>query len=248
MKPFIAALRFLTILPLPAAGDGEEAHLGKSLPFFPVVGLLIGLAAAGLDTALIDVFPPMVAAALLVIALIAVSGGLHLDGLADTADGFFSSRPKERILEIMRDSRTGPMGAAALVCVISLKIAAIASIGTQARWAAIFMIPLAGRCALVVLLALLPYARREGGLATIFHENRSKFHAIWAVGILALAGWLTAGPTGLLMAAAAVAGMLAFAALTRAKIGGLTGDTLGAACEIVELLPALVAAAAIYPA
>jgi adenosylcobinamide-GDP ribazoletransferase len=246
MKPFIAALRFLTILPLPAGGDGEETHLGKSLSAFPVVGLLIGLAAAGLDATLIRVFPPLVAAALLVIALIAVSGGLHLDGLADTADGFFSSRPRERILEIMRDSRTGPMGVAALVCVVSLKIAAVASIGAQARWAAIVMMPLAGRCALVILLALLPYARSEGGLATIFHENRSKFLAVWAVAILALVGWLWAGPAGLVMAAVAVAGMLAFAALTHAKIGGLTGDTLGAACEIIELLPALVAAAATY--
>jgi len=244
MKPFLAVLRFLTILPLPACKGDEKAHLSRSVPFFPLVGLLIGLAVATVDSALNHLFPPALAGVFVVIALIGASGGLHLDGLADTADGFFSSRPRDRILEIMRDSRTGPMGVVALVCVISMKIAAVASIEVGRRWAAILLMPLAGRCALVVMLVLLPYARREGGLATVFHQNRSMPHMALAVAVLATVGWLSAGTEGLVMAAVSFAGILLFAAFTYARIGGLTGDTLGAACEIVEVLPALVAVAA----
>jgi len=244
MKSFLAALRFLTIVPVPVGAGDEEAHLGRSVPYFPVVGLLIGLAVAMLDSVLTHVFPPFLSSMLVVIALIAVSGGLHLDGLADTADGFFSSRPREKMLEIMRDSRTGPMGVAAIVCLIGLKTAAIASIAPDLRWGAILLMPVAGRCAPAVLLALLPYARPEGGLATVFQESRSALNALWAVGMLACVGWVVAGQMGLFATVVSLAGMLAFAAYSHARIGGLTGDTLGAACEIVEVLPALVAAAA----
>lgn len=246
MKPFFAALRFLTILPAPYRAGDEEKSLSRSVPLFPVVGLLIGLVVAALDSALIRVFPSSLSGMLVVIALIAASGGLHLDGLADTADGFFSSRPKEQILEIMRDSRTGPMGVAAIVCLIGLKAAAVTSIAPGLRWAAILLMPLAGRCALAIMLTLVPYARSEGGLATVFQQSRSLVNAIWAFGALACVGWVVAGTTGLAMAGVSLLGTLAFAAYTRAKIGGLTGDTLGAGCEIVEALPALVAAASIH--
>jgi adenosylcobinamide-GDP ribazoletransferase len=244
MKSFLAAVRFLTIVPLPAGESGEETHLSRSVPFFPVIGLLIGLGVATLDAALFHLFPPFLTSVFVVIVLIAVSGGLHLDGLADTADGIFSSRPPEQMLEIMRDSRTGPMGVAALVCVIALKIAAIGSIEVGRRWAALLMVPLAGRCALVILLILLPYARSEGGLATVFQKNKSTLQAIWAIVLLALVGWLSAGSAGLVMAAVSIAGILLFAGFIYARIGGTTGDTLGAACEIVEALPAIVAVAA----
>jgi adenosylcobinamide-GDP ribazoletransferase len=243
MKSFLAALRFLTILPIPGRRDDDAVRLGRSVPFFPVVGLLIGLAAATFDSVLTRLFPPLLASGFTVTALLAVSGGLHIDGLADTADGFFSSRPQERILEIMRDSRTGPMGVTAIVCLLILKTAAVASIAPGTRWAAILLMPLAGRCALVVLLAFLPYARSGGGLATAFQNERSVFHGMWAVLVLALVAWITAAFAGLAMAAVAVIGMLVFAAYSYFKIGGYTGDTLGAACEIAEAMPAIVAAA-----
>jgi len=243
MKAFLAAIRFLTILPLPSPGENEETHLSRALPFFPVVGLLIGIAVAGLDMALGHIFPPVLATGLVVITLIVVSGGLHLDGLADTADGFFSARPREKILNIMRDSRTGPMGVVAIVCIVGLKFAAVASLMPEKRWAAILLMPLAGRCALVILLALLPYARTEGGLATVFQKNHFVLNVLWAAGVLTLIGWLVATTTGMAIAAISLIGMLMLAAYIYSKIGGYTGDTLGAACEIVELIPVLVAAA-----
>lgn len=244
MKRFLAALQFLTIIPLPGSFNPDGRALGGSLPFFPIIGLMIGGAAALADWVLGHFLPTGVTSVLTVILLIAVSGGLHMDGLADTADGFFSSRPRERILEIMRDSRTGPMGVVAIVSVVALKIAIFASIEGPWRWWVLLMTPIAGRSALLVQLAILPYVRPEGGLAGIFHANRSKGHALWALLFLLAAGGLTGGfPAGLIAGGAAFFAALLFAAYSYRQIGGLTGDTLGSACELAELCPALAAAA-----
>lgn len=246
MKKFLAALQFLTIVPLPGGINPNERALGSSLPFFPVVGLLIGATAALLDRGLGLIFPVGVTSVFTVIFLIAVSGALHTDGLADTADGFFSARPRERILEIMKDSRTGPMGVTAIVCVVVLKIALISSVAGPWRWWVLLMTPLAGRCSLIVQMALLPYARPEGGLVGIFHRNRSRGHAIWALVVLLTAGYLTGCLPGLIAGGGAFLAALLFAAYSFGKIGGLTGDTLGASCELTELVPALVAAAFLH--
>lgn len=243
MKRFLAALQFLTIIPLPGAGNPGERVLGGSLPFFPVVGLLIGAAVALLDWGLGTIFPVGVTSVFAVIFMIAVSGALHTDGLADTADGFFSARPRERIMEIMKDSRTGPMGVTAIVCVVALKIALVASVAGPRRWWVLLMMPLAGRCSLIVQMALLPYVRPEGGLAGIFHRNRSRGHALWALVVLLTAGYLAGCLPGLVAGGCAFLAALLFAAYSFRRIGGLTGDTLGASCELTELVPALVAAA-----
>ena len=243
MKRFLAALQFLTIIPLPGGVNPGERVLGGSLPFFPLVGLLIGVAVALADWWLGRIFPIGVTSVIMVILLIAVSGGLHIDGLADTADGFFSARPRDGILAIMKDSRTGPMGVAAIVCVVALKIALIASVAGPWRWWVLLLTPLAGRCALIVHLALLPYVRAEGGLAGIFHRNRSRVHALWALAALLAVGFLAGGLPGLIAGAGAFLIALLLAAYTLRRIGGLTGDTLGAACELTELCPALVATA-----
>ena len=242
MKRLLAAIQFLTILPLPRGLSPDERALGGALPFFPVVGLGIGAAVAAIDWGAGFWFPAPVTSVLAAILLIAASGGLHIDGLADTADGFFSSRPRERILEIMRDSRIGPMGVAAIVCVVALKIALIASVAAPGRALVLLLIPVAGRCALLVQMSLLPYARPEG-LARVFHRNRSPLHLLWAMAFLIAAGGIAGGLPGLAAAGASLLFALLFTAYVRRKIGGLTGDTLGAACEWTELAPALVASA-----
>jgi adenosylcobinamide-GDP ribazoletransferase len=245
MKRFLAAIQFLTILPLPRGLCPDERALGGSLPFFPVVGLGIGAAVALIDRGLGSLLPVGATSVLAVILLIAASGGLHLDGLADTADGFFSSRPRKRILDIMKDSRTGPMGVAAIVCVVALKIALIASVAAPARAWVLLLTPVAGRCALLVQMALLPYVRPEG-LAQVFHQSRSRIHALWALIFLIAAGGLAGGFPGLIAGGVSFLFALLFTAYVRRRIGGLTGDTLGAACEWTELAPALVASAWLY--
>lgn len=246
MRSLPAAVRFLTIIPLPAPEENEGERLRGALGWFPIVGLLIGLFAATVDIAVSRGFPPPLASAFVVIVLVAISGGLHLDGLADTADGLFSSQPREKTLAIMRDSSTGPMGVIAIVSVLMLKVYALSSVAPDLRWGTIILMPLAGRCALVILLVVLPYARQEGGVATIFRQSAKPNHAVWAVGLLAVVGWIVASWVGMLMTVVSIVSILLFAWYTFSKIGGFTGDTLGAGCEIVELLPALVAAASSY--
>lgn len=241
MKPLLAAMRFLTILPIPGAWGTAEEDLALSVPFFPLVGLLLGGVAAAIAWGVSLVAPPMLAAALLVMVLLSFSGCLHLDGLADTADGFLSSRLREQILEIMRDSRTGAMGVMAIVCVLLLKFASLAAMPAAMLWPAALLMPLAGRCAMVAQMALLPYAR-SSGLGNVFYRKRPRWSALWAVAVLAALAWALLQWRGVIVWAACMAATLVLSAYAYRKIGGATGDTFGAVCEIVEAVPALVLA------
>ncbi|HHB76813.1 MAG TPA: adenosylcobinamide-GDP ribazoletransferase, partial [Desulfobulbus sp.] len=173
MAGFVAAIRFLTIFPCPGQLGSDGKDIAGSTPFFPVVGLFLGCIAAGLSWLFWTLFSSLVAAVLITIVLMGFSGGLHLDGLADTADGFLSTRPRSQILEIMRDSRIGAMGVIALVMLLLLKVTALSSLDRGQVVRATLLVPIAGRCAIVLVIALLPYARKEGGLATLFYSRRS---------------------------------------------------------------------------
>jgi len=236
---FAAAFRFLTIVPLPGRLGTTAEELAGATPFFPVVGLLLGGLAVPIAWGLNLLLPSMVAAVLLTFVLLAFSGGLHLDGLADTADGFFSSRPKEQILEIMRDSASGAMGVIALVLLLLVKVTCLASMAGNLL-PVVFLMPLAGRAAILLMMGLLPYARPRGGLASLFYSRRSKAVALWALVFLVVAAWLAAGWQGLMAVLAVVGMVLLFGWFCRVKIGGATGDTLGAACELAEAVVTLV--------
>ncbi len=239
MKRLLAAIRLLTIVPLPGTWGTAESDLAGSVAFFPVVGLLLGLAAAALGWGLTHVAPPLVVAAALVIAMLSFSGCLHLDGLSDTADGFLSCRNRQRMLEIMKDSHAGPMGLVAMVSVILLKFAALASLEPARLWPAALLMPLAGRAAICVHAALLPAARNDG-LGAIFCRQRHVAAALWAIGLLAAAAVAVLGVRrGLVVWAACLTVTLLLAAYVYRKLHGATGDTFGAACEIVEVVPAL---------
>lgn len=234
MKRFFAAWGFLTIIPCPMSHQNTDT-LGKSVPCYPLVGAILGCMAYGAVWLFAHGLhlPPAVGAVLLTILLGAFSGGLHLDGLADTADGFLSSRPRERILEIMRDSRIGAMGVLGLFAVLALKIAALASLPLTEVLISAAMMPLAGRVAIVISMSFLPYARQDG-LATIFYMHRRHWHAVWAVLFLAGIGFLFWGLKGLSFAIVTVVICGIWALVTFRKIGGATGDTLGAGCEFAE--------------
>lgn len=241
MRSLFAAIGFLTVLPLPKRWQSTENHLACCPFWFPAVGALIGGTVALLDLGLGLFLPPTVVSVISVLALLAASGGLHMDGLADTADGFFSSRGRERMLEIMRDSRSGPMGVMAICSLLLLKTVTLAAVPAPLRVSTIVLMPLAGRTALTVSLAALPYARKTGGLAGVFQP--AGWQALLASALLMAGGWLLQGTTGLVAAMASLAATLQLAAYSKRKIGGFTGDTLGATCEVTELVPALVAVA-----
>ena len=213
------------------------------MPFFPVVGLLIGIIIAAFDHVMGFIFPPLPASVMTAIAMTGISGGLHMDGLADTADGFFSARPRERVLEIMRDSRTGVMGVLAVVFVILLKVSVLISLFPPFRPGIIVLMPLAGRCSFVVMMTALPYVRREGGLATAFGVGKSWLNVLWTSAFLLAAGWLAGHWMGLAASFSALLMAALFSVYCFRKIGGYTGDTLGAGCEITEIIPAIAALA-----
>jgi adenosylcobinamide-GDP ribazoletransferase len=244
VRPFFAALTFLTPIRVPQAWTGGERGLRSAAPFFPIVGVLVGGVAAAVTFGVDHILPPLPAAAIVVLWLVASSAGLHMDGLADTADGLLSSRPRERVLEIMRDSHIGTMGVLAVVGALLLKVALLASIAGPDRWRLVLLAPIAGRCALLLVMALFPYARKDGGLGTIFTVGGRKaaLLAVWAVVVLFAAGWLCASYRGLAIAGASLAGSLLLGWYVQRRIGGYTGDTLGATSELIEVLPFLVAA------
>jgi adenosylcobinamide-GDP ribazoletransferase len=244
MKPLLAALRFLTIVPIPGTWGTDRADIARSVPYFAPLGLVLGGVAAGVAWTLSLVAPPMVAAVALVLLLLTFSGCLHLDGLSDTADGFLSSRSRERILEIMKDSHVGAMGVIVIVGLLLTKFAALASIPAARLWPAVLLMPLAGRAAIVVHLAVLPCARPDG-LGSVFYEHRLWPAAVFSALLLAAVAAGLLGSVGLAICGLWLAVTLALAAYVRRKIGGTTGDTLGAVCEILEVVPAL--AVAVWP-
>ncbi|MDH4318902.1 MAG: adenosylcobinamide-GDP ribazoletransferase [Desulfobulbaceae bacterium] len=230
----LTAFRFLTVIPLPGAQESGEENFSRSLLFFPLVGSVLGLLSAATAWLLQDVVGPLPLAVVLVGLLAGLSGALHLDGLADTADGFFSSRPRERILEIMRDSRIGAMGVIGLVLVLLLKISSLASLEPAMARRAVFLMPLAGRCVILIMMALLPYARSEGGLGSLFYGSSVRFKALAGLFFLVAAAWLVGSVGGLVAVAAGLLVAVLFCFYCRKKIGGATGDTLGAVCELTE--------------
>lgn len=234
MKNFFSAVSFLTVFSAPAKYESEPSDLAESVYHFMVVGGAIGIVLALIDITLLSFLPAWVSAAIAVILMSAVSGGLHMDGLADSADAFLSGAGKERALEIMKDSACGPMGVLAMLAVFTLKVVSIASILADARWMALLAAPLAGRCAMVVALSIMPYVRKSDGLGTAFDPGRNQARAWWAVIALFGACLFMFGSSGFWVAAGATAAAALGMVYCERKLEGMTGDTYGALCEITE--------------
>lgn len=233
-KRFFAALTLLTIIPVPGYKPDEE-DIAHSKPFFPLVGLVVGLIAYGAAKGMIVFAPSAIVAGVMVILLAGASKGFHLDGLADTADGFFSSRSRERMMEIMRDSRIGSMGVVALVSVLGLKAAGLFSLSKLDVPSVVLFAAIAGRCGLALHVFTSKYAREEG-LGKITFRYKSPFCLIWILLFMFWAGYLLFALNGLIIAAAVVVFVVFWSFYTHKQIDGATGDTLGACEEICEML------------
>ena len=245
MKRLILAITFLTRIPLPVSKDVTSEEIGRSMPFFPLVGLLIGLILIGIDRSLSYLWPPVVINVALFVSLVAITGGLHLDGLMDTCDGIFSGRDRDRVLEIMRDSRVGAFGVLGAICVAAMKIALLNALHGDLRWAGLLLFPMLGRWSMVMAITFFPYARESAGLGTPFTEFATKRYILWAtlpvlaVSIPILLWWIIP-----LLAAVSCATWLIGKWISR-KIGGLTGDNYGAICEVTETLLLMIMAVVI---
>lgn len=236
LKQCVAAFRFLTIFPLPGTFGTDVEDLKGALAYFPVVGIFLGLLSGAAAWLAWHFFPPFVASVIVTFLLLSFSGALHLDGLADCADGFFSSRERSRVLEIMRDSRIGVMGVVALVMVLLFKVSALSCLESEAAVRAALLMPLAGRSALVMMIFLMPYVRKEGGLGSPFYAARTGWALVFTLVVFTVACIAVMGFAGLAAALVVMFAVFLFSRLCHRKIGGATGDTLGASCEISEAL------------
>ncbi len=233
MKAFLLALQFLTCLPLSLKAEPGPADWGRSALAYPAIGLLIGFLLAGLQR-LTGHADPLLQAALLTAAWALVTGGLHLDGLADSADAWVGGHgDRARTLAIMKDPRSGPAAVSTVVLTLLLKFAALFVLAKADAWPALLLAPVQGRSTLVALLLSTPYVRPGGmGSALAVHLPRA---AAVLVLLLVAAVAFAAGNAGALALAAAVAAGLFLRWLTMRRLGGMTGDTLGAAVELTEL-------------
>jgi adenosylcobinamide-GDP ribazoletransferase len=231
------ALALLTRLPVPGADGDRTAASAWAWPF---VGLIVGgLSGALAMAALLLGLPPPIAAGLALGAGIVITGALHEDGLADCADGFWGGHYAARRLEIMKDSRIGAYGVIAMILVIGLKwLALSALLDAGALWIAVLLPAVLGRGAMAAAMATLPFAREDGFARHVGRPSSSTAGiAIVASALLSVAMAGSAGATAV-VAVAVVS--VALARLARDKIGGQTGDVLGATHQLAELASLLV--------
>lgn len=234
LRQLFTAFRFLTIIPLPWLSQNDSECFPDSVKFFGLIGLFIGVIGSVLILLLSSFLPYPLLCCFLLLYISLISGFLHLDGIADTADGFFSSRPKEKILVIMKDSRTGAMGVIALVFLLLIKVCAFLSMPHEVLPLAAFFLPLCGRCAIVYTMNYLPYARAEGGLGQLFYTT-NKSNNLWITSFIFFsAGFLVNFSLTILLLCVLITVVAFFGVWCKRMIGGITGDTLGAVCEITE--------------
>ncbi|GLZ88386.1 adenosylcobinamide-GDP ribazoletransferase [Metapseudomonas resinovorans] len=233
MTPLLIALQFLTRLPVRLPGMPEPEQIGRSLLWYPLVGLLIGALLLG-GAWLLDGHPPLLSAALLLALWVGLSGGLHLDGLADTADAWVGGYgDRERTLTIMKDPRSGPIAVVVLVVVLLLKFAALVTLLDAGHLLPLLLAPWLARGMLPLLFLTTPYVR-PGGLGQAIAEHLPRRELpVWLGGqavvmlLLGWAAWIA------LVAALVLFGWLRGRFMQR--LGGTTGDTAGALVELVEV-------------
>ncbi|NLZ94140.1 MAG: adenosylcobinamide-GDP ribazoletransferase [Firmicutes bacterium] len=239
MKRFFLALRFLTVYPF---GGGEEVStedLAGSVIFYPVVGALIGLLLFLFWRWAQTVWPVLLAATLTVALWELISAGLHLDGLMDTFDGLGVRGDLAKRLTVMKDSRVGAFGAQVLVLSMLLKVLAVAALEEKAEL--LIFAPVAGRTAMVVLMATCCYARASGGLGKVFVDQIGLRQLMLPLSLYLLIGFAILSWPLLYYTLSLAAVLFILRYFFRLNFGGVTGDILGAACELLELIVLLLA-------
>lgn len=239
----LIALEFLTPLRLRRVEQWDDRSFGLAMAWYPLVGLLLGAVLLLIDRGLEQLLPSGPAAALLVAALALLSGGLHLDGVADTADGLAMQGDRAGRLGVMSEGNTGPAGVMALVIVLLVQWAALASLVSPVREAGLLLAPALARWSVVPVVLLFTPARPRG-LGHALHATALPFAAPVATAIAIAACVALFGAPGLVLMAVAAAGGVVIAGASARMLAGVTGDTYGAAIEIAQaaVLLALIAA------
>jgi adenosylcobinamide-GDP ribazoletransferase len=238
MRGFFSALSFLTVIPLPERLKSRKE--GGMFFGYPAAGLVIGCLLALLFWSAGFVFPDALAAVTLVAGSLLLTGAIHLDGLADCADAFYGRRGREETLRILKDPRIGTMGGAAIGLSLLARYAAASSLGAPTLLLALPVLSAFSRTTVLLALRVLPYARRDGGIISAEGTTpaRRAGATLLAVLVVIAAGILLPIPTILALLA-----LGAFWHLSWKRIGGCTGDVLGASIEIAEVVFLLTLAA-----
>ncbi len=231
MKRLLIAFQFLTALPFKIHSEIKEGDYGRSLVYFPIVGMTIG---ATLSAILLccGFLPALVLGVIVLIFSSFLTGALHLDGFADTCDGFYGSKPKEEILEIMRDPRIGVMGVVGVILLILLKFSLIICIPREILWRSLIAMCCFARWTQAAG-CLLPYARNEGKAGLFIKYARKKDIIMGGVFTIIVSCALF-GLKGIIIFFSSLIPALIFICYAKNKIGGMTGDTIGAVSEITE--------------
>ncbi len=227
---FFSALFFLSTIHFPIKVDFHATRIKK---YFPVVGLFLGFLVASFDAIFSRVLSSPVVSFLDVLVLILLTGGLHLDGVGDAADGIFSGKSREKALEIMKDSRVGIMGVLAVIAVIGIKWGGIFDISSH-RFLALCVIPAYSRTSMLFGMRFLPYCREEGTAKNFFESKKILPTLPLFIPVLFLSLWLKDGAVVLNGVFLLFTFLILF--FYKRRLGCITGDTLGAMCEIVEAI------------
>jgi len=228
-RAVVAAVTFLTRVPLARLVATDAHDVARAAPLFPLVGAAIGAAGAGIALLLQPPLSPFLAAAVATVSTVALTGAFHLDGLADTLDAT-GGMTRERSLEIMRDSRIGSFGAAALALALIVRVAAIAQlVSAGGALGGMVAAGAVSRGAAVALAGSMPYARTAGGVLT----GRL---GLWGAPVAAAVALAAFRLDGLVVAGAAAVAAIALCFVFRAWLGGVTGDTLGATIQLSEVV------------
>ena len=235
MLPFWIALQFLSSLPINLPGMPKPQELGRSLLFYPLVGALFGGVLWGVS-ALLAGTPLMLHAALLLTVWVLLSGGLHLDGLADSADAWLGGfGDRERTLTIMKDPRSGPIAVVVLVLVLLLKFCALLALIEHHQAMVLVIVPLIGRSALLGVFLTTPYVR-AGGLGQALADHLPRKAGWWVLALSAVVCVALAGYAGLWAVMLATLGFVWLRHVMMRRLAGTTGDTAGALLELLEVL------------
>ena len=241
LKALATAFIFLTRLPMPTFDSIEPEDEGRSLLCFPVVGLIIGLLLLVLAKALFPLTSPLVIAALLVAFWAAITGGLHLDGLADSADGWLGGiNDVDKTLEIMHDSRCGSGALVAVISVLLVKFAALTVIVEHQLWIALIIAPILGRCVAPLLFVpgSFPYTTyvQPSGIAKHFIEYCPAIARRTTLAVVIICGLIIGDlSAGIMVIGSCVLMLFLLRRLMLQRLGGATGDTAGAATEMIEV-------------
>lgn len=232
MKLLLVALQFLTILPIKIHAEIKPKDFGASLVYFPIIGAFIGLPLV-LIFIIFSFLPYLVRIALVLITYIIITGGMHLDGFADTCDGFYAGKSKEGVLAIMRDPHIGTIGVIGLICLLLFKFIILISIPKEILEKSLIAMVVFGRWSQVFTCYTANYARQEGK-ASYFIEYAGNKEILLATLFTLGVFFLLLKMNGIILFLASLLPVFLFINFTKRRIGGITGDTIGATNEIAE--------------